>query len=235
MVHGPAGAVLQKRVGDEEDGMPVQDLRDWIERVDALGELTRVDGADPNLELGGLVDLYQWDMGNPALLFDHIIGYRPGHRLLANVFTSVPRIALSLGLPLESTARDLVHAWRTRLKDLQPQPAEIVERGPVLENVQRGSQVDVTQFPAPVWHQSDGGRFIGTGNIVVMRDPDSGWVNSGTYRVQVHDEETLGIYISPGKHGRLIRDKYWKRGEACPVAVAFGQDPLHLLLGGLEV
>ena len=27
--------------------MPVQDLREWIERIEELGELRRVDGADP--------------------------------------------------------------------------------------------------------------------------------------------------------------------------------------------
>src|SRR6476469_4007833 len=68
-----------------------------------------------------------------------------------------------------------------------------------------------------------------------MRDPDTGWVNCGTYRVQAHDAQTAGIYISPGKHGRLIREKYWARGEACPVAVSIGHDPLLLLVGGLEV
>lgn len=57
--------------------MVIQDLREWMQRVDEIGELTRVDGADANLELGGLVDLYQWDMGNPALLFDNIVGYEP--------------------------------------------------------------------------------------------------------------------------------------------------------------
>jgi UbiD family decarboxylase len=215
--------------------MPVQDLREWIARVDELGELTRIDGADPYLEVGGLVDLYQWEMGNPALLFDRLRGYRPGYRLLANVFTSLRRIALSLELPLDYGPRDFVQAWRTRLKDLQPRPAVLVERGPVLENQQRGEAVDITQFPAPLWHRGDGGRYLGTGNIVVMRDPDTGWVNCGTYRVQVHDAQTAGIYISPGKHGRLIRQKYWERGEPCPVAVSVGHDPLLLLLGGLEV
>ncbi len=58
--------------------MSIDDLRQWIERVEGFGELTRVDGADPHLELGGLVDLYEWDMENPALLFDRIKGYPPG-------------------------------------------------------------------------------------------------------------------------------------------------------------
>src|SRR3954447_20877311 len=140
--------------------MPVNDLREWIARVDEMGELTRVDGADAHLELGGLVDLYQWNMGNPALLFDQIGGYQPGHRLLANVFTSLPRVALSLNLPLDYGPRDFVQAWRPQLKDLQPCPAVVVDRGQVLENQQQGDQVDISQFPAPFWHSGDGGRFI---------------------------------------------------------------------------
>jgi UbiD family decarboxylase len=213
----------------------VRDLRGWIEAVDSIGELTRVHGADSATEIGGLVDLSQERMGNPAILFDAIRGYPAGHRLVANVITSYPRLALTLGLPPEYGPKELVAAWRTQLGDRPPQPAQLVERGPVLAHVERGSSVDATRFPAPVWHEGDGGRYLGTGCIVVMRDPDTGWVNSGTYRVQLHDERTLGLYISPGKHGRLIRDKYWARGKACPVAISMGHDPLLLLLGGLEV
>ena len=215
--------------------MAVEDLREWIDRIDEMGELTRVEGADPHLELGGLVDLYQWDMENPALLFDKIKGFPTGYRLLANVLTSMRRVCLSLDLPVDLTRKQVVAAWRDRLQELKPIPPELVEDGPVLENMQTGSDIDVTTFPAPFWHSEDGGNYLGTGNIVVMRDPDTGWVNAGTYRVQVHDATTLGIMISPGKHGRIIREKYWERGEACPVAVSFGHDPLLLLMGGLEV
>lgn len=215
--------------------MPVDDLRQWIDRIDEMGQLTRVDGADPRHEIGGLVDLYQWDMEKPALLFDRIKGHEPGFRLLANVFTSLPRVCLSLDLPVDYGRREIVREWRDRLKTFEPKPAELVEDGPVLENRQTGDQVDITRFPAPLWHAQDGGSYLGTGNIVIMKDPDTGWINAGTYRIQVHDSKTAGIMISPGKHGRLIREKYWARGEPCPVAVSFGHDPLLLLLGGLEV
>jgi UbiD family decarboxylase len=210
-------------------------LREWIDAVDAIGELSRVSGADAATEIGGLVDLSQERMGNPAILFDQIPGYPAGHRLVANVLTSYPRLALTLGLPPDSGPGALVAAWRGQLKDLPPRPARLVEGGLVLEHVVRDRAVDLTRFPAPVWHEGDGGGYLGTGCIVVMRDPDTGWVNAGTYRVQLHDEQTLGLYISPGKHGRLIRDKYWARGNACPVAISLGHDPLLLLLGGLEV
>jgi UbiD family decarboxylase len=215
--------------------MAVEDLREWIGRIDEMGELTRVDGVDPNLELGGLVDLYQWDMENPALLFDRIKGYPEGYRLLANVLTSLRRVCLSLDLPTDLNRKEVVAAWRDRLQKLQPIEPDLVEDGPVLENLQQGSDIDITKFPAPFWHSEDGGSYLGTGNIVVMRDPDTGWVNAGTYRVQAHDATTAGIMISPGKHGRIIREKYWERGLACPVAVSFGHDPLLLLMGGLEV
>ena len=92
-------------------------------------------------------------------------------------------------------------------------PPKFVETGPVMQNVMTGDAIDVTKFPAPQWHPKDGGRYIGTGSYNIMRDPDEGWINCGTYRVMIHDEKTLGFYISPGKHGRQIREKYKARGE----------------------
>jgi 4-hydroxy-3-polyprenylbenzoate decarboxylase len=210
------------------------DLRDWIDRVDGIGELTRIHGADLTEDVGGLTDLYQWEMGNPALLFDELVGHPPGFRILSNVLTSLRRVAITLDLPADSP-QQMVRALRQKLASLQPIPAAVQSSGPILENSQTANDVDVTKFPAPLWHPQDGGRYLGTGDLVIMRDPDSGWTNAGTYRVQVHDEKTLGIYISAGKHGRLIRDKYWARGEACPVAISFGHNPLLLIIGGLEV
>ncbi len=78
----------------------------------------------------------------------------------------------------------------------------------------------------PFWHERDGGRYIGTGHVVITRDPDDGWVNVGCYRVMVHDRNTMGMNISPGKHGRMHRQKYFDRGKPCPVVCCFGVDPL---------
>ncbi|MET0499916.1 MAG: UbiD family decarboxylase, partial [Candidatus Binatia bacterium] len=59
---------------------------------------------------------------------------------------------------------------------------------------------------------------------------DDGWVNVGCYRVMVHDRSTLGMNISPGKHGRMHRTKYFERGKPCPVVACFGVDPLlHMI------
>ena len=53
----------------------------------------------------------------------------------------------------------------------------------------------VLKFPAPKWHADDGGRYIGTECLVIVKDPDSDWVNLGTYRVMVHDKTTLVVFI----------------------------------------
>jgi len=73
----------------------------------------------------------------------------------------------------------------------------------------------VLKFPVPFLHELDGGRYIGTDDLVIMRDPEENWVNCGTYRVMVHDAKRVGVWMSPGKHGRQIREKHFKRGEPC--------------------
>ena len=88
-----------------------------------------------------------------------------------------------------------------------------------------GDEVDVTKFPTPVWHEGDGGRYIGTGSFNITIDPEEQWVNLGTYRVMIQDSKTVGFYISPGKHGRIHRDKYQALNQPMPTAIVVGGDP----------
>jgi UbiD family decarboxylase len=117
----------------------------------------------------------------------------------------------------------IIPQWENSLDKFAPQ---VVNTGPVMENVLAGNDINVLKFPTPKWNDLDGGRYIGTGNAVITRDPDTGEVNLGTYRVMVHDKNTIGLHISPGKHGRIHMEKYHERGEACPVAVSVGHHPL---------
>jgi len=51
----------------------------------------------------------------------------------------------------------------------------------------------------------------------------------GVYRVVVHDEGTLGIFINHIQHGKQILQNYWAQGKNCPVVLSFGQDPAVFL------
>ena len=80
-----------------------QDLRAWLAQMQAAGEVQLVMGAEREREIGGIVDIYQRRMGNPAVLFDDVPGYPRGYRVLANILTSVRRINLTLGMSAEAT------------------------------------------------------------------------------------------------------------------------------------
>src|SRR4051812_4605896 len=92
--------------------MANKDLRDWLAAIDAVGELKVIKGAEPKEEIGGIVDIYQRKMGNPAVMFDEIPGFPKGARVLANILTSVPRINVALGLPADASEMELVQWWR---------------------------------------------------------------------------------------------------------------------------
>ena len=79
-------------------------------------------------------------------------------------------------------------------------PPVYIEDGPVFENIMTGDDIDVLSFPSPMWHEDDGGRYIGTGTYNVTQDPDTGSYNMGCYRVIVIDQKTVAYNSAPGKH-----------------------------------
>jgi len=220
---------------EEVAKMANKDLRSFVDAAREAGELKRIKGAEPKEEIGGIVDIYQRRMGNPAVMFEEVPGFPKGSRVLANILTSVPRINIALGLPPEGTEMELVQWWRNYMRTAPTFAPRAVNGGPLVENVLEGAAIDLQKIPTPIWHEHDGGHFIGTACLVVMKDPDSGWVNTGCYRIQTQARDVATVMISPGKHGRILMRKYHERGEPCPVAVVAGMHPALFMLAGLEI
>lgn len=215
------------------------DLRAWLETARQFGELQDVPGADARLELGAISEMNVKVDGSPALLFDEIKGYPKGFRVLTCSTASPARLSSLLRLPVERDHRKLVQRLRGLPKQWQAAAAEyepvVAGKGPVLENIQSGKDVDINIFPSPLWHEKDGGPYIGTGCCVVTKDFDSDWVNVGTYRVQAFDRNHVGLDMIPGKHGAIQYEKHMKAGKPFPVAIVIGCDPLGYLISGIEV
>src|SRR5947207_8844236 len=158
------------------------DLRPWLAEVEKLGELRHVRGADWNLELGAISELNVKKDLPPALLFDEIKGYPKGFRVLTCSTSSPARLSSILRLPVQKTHGGLVEALRGKPAQWQAAAAKFppvtVQTGPALENVDR--EPDLRKFPSPLWHEMDGGPYIGTGCSVITRDLDTDGINVRT-------------------------------------------------------
>jgi 4-hydroxy-3-polyprenylbenzoate decarboxylase len=77
------------------------DVRDIVEHAASIGELARLDGADWNLEIGVLAEIFAHSNPGhaPAVLFDRIKGYPPGMRIVSGLHNSCRRLAFSFGFP----------------------------------------------------------------------------------------------------------------------------------------
>lgn len=211
------------------------DLREWLGLVEAAGELKHVRGANSEEDIGAITEMLDHNENSPCVLFDEIPNFQPGYRVLSNSMGSRKRQAITLGLdPAGASHERLLQFWRDILKGFTPIPPVQVKRGSIQENVLRDKEVDLTRFPAPVWHPLDGGRFIGTASVNIMRDPDTGAINAGTYRNQVFDKNGIGIRVAPPHHGGIIKEKYMARGEPCPIVTVVGADPLSFLASCVE-
>lgn len=205
--------------------MTFDSLRSYLDQLRSKELLTTVEEADWDREIGAITEVVAMSKAPRGLLFDRIKGYAPGWRVVTNMYASARLQALALGLPDDVTPVEAVKLWREKSRAHKPLPPRVVTDGPVRENVLTGDQIDLLKFPTPFWHEYDGGRFFGTGDLVITRDPDENWVNLAPYRAQLHDAKTLGLMISPGHHGWLQMEKFWARGGDAPVVIVAGQDP----------
>ncbi|MBD0417424.1 UbiD family decarboxylase [Oryzicola mucosus] len=210
------------------------DLRDFIDKVDAIGDLRRVSGARLEYEIGAITEVAAGLSHCPAILFDKIPGQPAGNRVFTNATVGAKRAAMALGIDHTLTPLDALRAWKERRSKLTLIAPQVTDDVPYLENVMDGEDVDLRRLPSPVWHPDDGGPYIGSGALVMTRDPESNWVNSSIYRIQVHDEKRVTIQFDHnGRHGAIISKRYWDKGEPCPVAIVCGQDPA-LFISGFE-
>jgi UbiD family decarboxylase len=224
-------------MGSLED---VNDLRDWLELARELGEVRDVAGAHWDEEIGAASEANYKRPSPPALLFDDIVGYGTGLRVLTGSMANARRLGMTLRLGTELDDRALVEALRSRpnrwAETAGDYPVRVVDGGPVADFVVKAGDANLLDFPVPKWHEGDGGRYIGTGCAVFTTDPDTGTLNAGAYRMQVqNDGRAASVNMEAGKHGAAhVRAWFAKAGRA-PVTVSLGHDPLLLIVAGTEV
>ena len=236
-------STLDERRPEGGPGSPAArptELRSWIARIESLRELQHVSGAHWDREIGAISEINYRRKPSAALLFDDIVGYPHGYRVLTGSLSNARRMAVTLGLDPDLDTIGLVQAlrgkpleWEAAAPRFEP---DVLGGGPIFENVVDGREVDLTRFPAPLWHEHDGGRYIGTGVAVVTSDPDTGRINVGAYRMMIQEDgRSATINAEAGKQGRAQYDRWFAKHGKAPVLASFGHDPLLLMVAGTEV
>jgi UbiD family decarboxylase len=215
---------------------PIRDLDNWLCRVAALGELIRItEPVSCDEEMAAISYLVAKQSPSPAVLFEAPKGYESSPfkaRLLWNLLgPSLRRIAMTLEEPPDAPAVELIFRVKEKMKNrIAPREVARSEAG-FYENTLTGNDIDLNLLPIPKHWPLDGGRYAGTGDCVITRDPDSGYLNLGTYRMMLQGEREVGLYLSPGKDARLHITRAWEMGKPIEVAAAWGIDPLFMVVG----
>ena len=207
----------------------MKSMRDFVARCEEEGILHRVKAeVDWNLELSHIAKLNEEKAG-PALLFENVKGYDTP--VITSVCTTTERLSLIMGMPKESTLVNLMERW-VKIGDNKIEPKWVDNAAaPCKQNIMKGPDIDLLKFPVPKWYPLDGGRFIGTAHFIISKDPETGWVNLGTYRSQLFGKDKMGVQFIKGKHADIMLKKYQALKKPMPVASIIGCDPLLFILG----
>nr|CBX27781.1 Uncharacterized protein AF_0209 [uncultured Desulfobacterium sp.] len=216
--------------------MPYKNLRQFIEKLDASGELHRIKTeVDPVLEITEITDRISKSNG-PALLFEKVKGF--SYPLIINAFGSYKRMQLALSCnSFDEIAARLESSIKIRppeglmgkikmlftLKEMAALIPKKVKKAACQEKViTDGPLLDI--LPIIQCWPYDGGPFI-TLPIVITKDPETGIQNAGMYRMQKYDNSSTGMHWQYNKDGTRHFDKYKNLNRRMDVAVALGGAP----------
>jgi len=226
--------------------MKYNDLRDFIEQLEARGELKRISAEiDPNLEMTEICDR-TLRAGGPALLFENPKGYQTP--VLGNLFGTPERVALGMGQESVAALREvgkllaflkepdppkgLKEAWQTLpiFKQVLNMAPKVLKKAPCQDIVLEGDQVNLDLLPIQTCWPGDAAPLI-TWPLVITRGPLKERQNLGIYRMQKIAKNRLIMRWLSHRGGALdFRDWQLQHpGEPFPVAVALGADPATIL------
>jgi UbiD family decarboxylase len=214
------------------------DMRGWLSALDKAGELQTIGAeVDWNIELGTVSRLAQGPGTGKALLFNKIRDYGENARcrqVFTGALSSYRRVAMMMGMSPDTHPRELVKLGRTILTGAIP--PKIVATGPVKENIIKGDDIDLNDFPTPQWNRADGGRYILTYGGVVTKDHDTGVMNVGVYRGMVSGKNMIPILMWRAQHIGQHATTWQQAGKKeMPIAVAIGWEPSLDFVGGAPV
>ncbi|OHE99284.1 hypothetical protein CORC01_05325 [Colletotrichum orchidophilum] len=223
--------------------LPHLNFRSFVEALKSDGDLVEInEECDPNLEVGAIIrkvaetderaPLFNKLKGQDADGFWRILG--APNSLRSDPAQRFGRLARHLALPPTSTMKEILDKM-VAAKSAPPIPPVVVESGSCKEIRLTPEQFDLTKLPAPMLHQSDGGKYIQTYGMHVVQSPDGKWTNWSIARAMVYDRNHLaGLVIEP-QHIWQMHQMWKKEGKDMPWALVFGVPPAAIMAASMPL
>ncbi len=149
-----------------------------------------------------------------------------GFPVATSVFATNTRIALALGLPADASARDTLLTFHRRLD--RRGTVETVAEVPAHANRVVGEQVDLGALPIGAFAEKQTEPYVNSG-VFLVRDPDTGNINAGIYRMMKLSEKNFTVSVDPGHDLGKVMKKHRDAGTPLPFSLVIGASPLFYL------
>jgi 2,5-furandicarboxylate decarboxylase 1 len=171
-------------------------------------------------EITAIADALAAQGRQPLLVLPKVAGL--ACPVVTNLFASRERVARLFGTDVAG----LHAAYQARSRRLTP--VRTVHRGPALDVVQQGAEVDLATLPMLKHFETDRAPYI-TNAVIVAQHPDTGAGNLSYHRSMVHSKNEIATSLhSRGDLWRLLQIAK-SRGRRLPVAMVIGAHPLFML------
>ncbi|MGP2658226.1 menaquinone biosynthesis decarboxylase [Malaciobacter sp. WC5094] len=103
-------------------------------------------------------------------------------------------------------------------------------KGECQQVIKLGSEAKLSDLPVLTTWEQDGGPFITMGQVYTT-SLDGEMKNLGMYRLQVYEDNTLGLHWQIHKDSNHFFHEYKKAGKKMPVSIGIGGDPMYIWCG----
>jgi 4-hydroxy-3-polyprenylbenzoate decarboxylase len=207
-------------------------FRSFLEELTEASELLEVSAqVNPILQAGAL-GAKNLELDGPAMHFTKLEGY-PGCSLVTGIYASPSdmypkrrkawiRSNIAMEREPEGKYEELQEHIFDALEQGGLKPLE-VSSGPCKDNIKKDDQVNLNEFPFPIIHEQDGGKYS-TQHVIIVEDPETGVISWSDDRFMIKGRNQIVVNLDP--EGRLyeIYNKYAKVNKPMPFAVAIGVD-----------
>jgi len=204
---------------------------------------------DINLEIPHVAYIEVKKSNSKAILFTNPIDKANNKEfdtpVLMNIYSSIKALNLILGDDADNIANKIESLLKLKppktlgdkfdmfaklfnLKSVFPK--RLKTKGECQQIIKIGSEAKLSDLPVLTTWEQDGGPFITMGQVYTQ-SLNGDLNNLGMYRLQVYDNNRLGMHWQIHKDANHFFHEYKKAGKKMPVSIAIGGDPLYIWCG----